>query len=334
VNVVVSEGLAAASELARVIGASDDAAAWDRAAITVRGAVLARLWDPAAGHFLTSLEDRERLSLDANVLPLSFDWLPADDAERVLAVIHARLWGPWGPLNVDRPYPRPDGPEHDGRVWPFLAYLELDARLRPGRDPKLGLELVRRTWGHMLAHEPGNTFWEWLGADGDPESPRTSLAHAWSGAVSAALTERVLGVRCVAPRNFEIAPVPGALAHARGTRPTPWGPIRLSFARDVAERRFELAVEMPAGVRVTRFLLPAAEHAVVSLEGRPLAIATDTSRVAGVAVIAERRPGLVVVEAPASTEYHFEVVERSAPPAAERESADRGLEMGHVTSLG
>lgn len=321
VNVVVSEGLGAAAELARVVGESDDAAAWERAAITVRGAVLAKLWDPAAGHFLTSLEDRERLSLDANVLPLRFDWLPTDDADRVLAVIHDRLWGAWGPLNVDRRYPAPDGPEHDRRVWPFLAALELDARLRPGRDPRLGFELVHRTWGHMLAHEPGNTFWEWIGADGDPESPRASLAHAWSGAASAALTERVLGVRCVAPRNFEIAPVLGALTHARGTRPTAWGPIRVSFGRDATERRFVLDATVPSGLRVTRFVLPAGEHSVVSLGGRALAIATDSSRVASLPVIAERRPGSVVIEAPPSLEYRFEVVERPAPPAGERESA-------------
>ncbi|MBK7974992.1 MAG: hypothetical protein IPK07_17485 [Deltaproteobacteria bacterium] len=334
VNVVTSEGLAAAADLARVVGDGASGAAWDRVAIVVRGAVLARLWDPGAGFFLTSLEDRERLSLDANVLPLWFDWLPADDADRVLEATRKRLWSPWGPLNVDRPYPRPDGPEHDGRVWPFLAYLELDARLRPGRDPALGFELVRRTWGHMLAHEPGNTFWEWIGADGDPESPRASLAHAWSGALSAALTERVLGVRCVAPRNFEIAPVLGSLTHVRGTRPSAWGPIHVSVARDAAARRFELHVTMPAGTHVTQFVLPAAEHSLVTLGGRALATATDTSRVADLPVIAQRRLGTVVVRAPAATEYRFEVVDRASPPDGERESADSGLEASRVRPLG
>ncbi len=316
VNAVLSDGLAAAAELGRAVGERERAAEWELAAIRMRGAVLARLWDPVGGRFATSTDDDGRFSLDANVLPLWLDWLPEDDGDRVLAAIERRLWLPWGPVNVDRPHARADGPEHDGRVWPFLAYFEADARLRPGRDSAAGFELLRRTWGHMLAHEPGNTFWEWIGPDGNPEIPRASLAHAWSAGVTTVLSERVLGIRAVAPRTFEVAPVVGALTQAAGVRPTTWGPIRASFRHEPRTGRLDLVVEMPAGTSVSRFLLPAREGSRVRLGGRELGVATETSRAVELPVVVERKRGYVVVEAPPSLEYRFEVrAAAGAPPA-------------------
>ncbi len=328
VNAVASDGLAAAAELARALGESGHAAEWELASIRMRGAVLSRLWDPVAGRFATSLDDRDRFSLDANVLPLWLDWLPEEDVDRVLAAIQHRLWRPWGPLNVDRAHPHASGPEHAGRVWPFLAYFEADSRLRPGRDPERGFELLRRTWGHMLAHEPGNTFWEWIGPDGNPELPRTSLAHAWSVGVTTVLSERVLGIRAVAPRTFEVAPVLGALTHVAGVRPTAWGPIRVTGRHESRSGRLDLAVEMPAGTSVSRFLLPAPESARVRLGGRELGIATETARAVELPVVVERKRGYLVIEAPPALEYRFEIrpaaggTPDSGGPEPEREAKD------------
>ncbi len=335
VNAVASDGLAAAAELARAAGENEHAAEWELESIRLRAAVLSRLWDPVAGRFATALDDRERFSLDANVLPLWLDWLPEEDVDRVLAAIQHKLWRPWGPLNVDRGDARVSGPEHAGRVWPFLAYFEADARLRPGRDPERGFELLRRTWGHMLAHEPGNTFWEWIGPDGNPELARTSLAHAWSVGVTTVLSERVLGIRAVAPRTFEVAPVLGALTHVSGVRPTAWGPIRVNARHDVESGRLDLVVEMPAGTSVSRFLLPASEAARVRLGGRELGIATETARAVELPVVVERKRGYLVIEAPPSLEYRFEIRRDGAAPPSEQQAAPGpALEASREASLG
>ncbi len=312
-NVVSGMALEAAAELATAKGRSEDAARWSVAGRRVRDAVLAQLWDEPRGLFVTSSDDRERVSADGNALALASGWLTADRRERVLAALREHLWTPWGTKNVDLPYGELAGPEHNGRVWPFLVYFEADARLQPGRDPADGFELIERTWGSMLRERgfPG-TFWEWIGPDGRPESPHVSLAHAWSAGVTALLGERVLGIRPVGPQSYEIAPVPGTLEHADGTRPTPWGPIQVNWKRDPATGRFELDASAPEEVTIQRFVVPAPDDRQrIVVDGREVLDigARKDDSYPGPAIL-ERGRGFVALHAPLGTQHHLAIEPR------------------------
>jgi alpha-L-rhamnosidase len=158
---------------------------------------------------------------------------------------------------------------------PFYAYYVLEARALAG-DHAGCLDLIRRYWGGML--EMGATsFWEhfdlaWLEGDRRPtridEWPipgrldihrdfgdhcyqgfRHSLCHAWSSGPTAWLSRRILGVTPAAPgfARAHIKPNLASLQWARGTVPTPHGPIRISHERQ-AGGRVETHLELPEGV--------------------------------------------------------------------------------------
>ena len=131
-------------------------------------------------------------------------------------------------------------------VSTFYGYYMLLAQ-----ETRPALELIRRYWGGML--DCGATsFWEdfdldWtVGAGRIDELPvpgkkdihadfgaycykglRHSLSHGWSCGPAPFLSERVLGVRFLAPggRRVSVRPDLGDLAYVRGTVPTPHGLI-------------------------------------------------------------------------------------------------------------
>jgi hypothetical protein len=119
------------------------------------------------------------------------------------------------------------------RTYPFISRFALEARFAAGDGPQAVNE-IRRTWAPMATDPdaPGTT-WEYsVGAKGlTLLGPETSLAHGWSTGALALLTNDVLGVRPVAPgfSQFQVAPMIDGLRWARGTVPTPRGPITVTW---------------------------------------------------------------------------------------------------------
>jgi hypothetical protein len=145
-------------------------------------------------------------------------------------------------------------------------YADLDAAARVGAVD-WGLAYVRRHWGQAV--QAGmTTFWEafdpaWLGDDphgvsmiGDEHAQyggyRTSLCHGWSAGPVVWLHTAVLGVRPTAPGFARImfAPHLGGLAWARGTIPTPHGPIAVALAAGDAGTKPTATLTVPPGVAV------------------------------------------------------------------------------------
>ncbi len=153
-------------------------------------------------------------------------------------------------------------------------YADLDAAGRVGQV-QWGLDYIRRHWGQAL-RGGHTTLWEafdpaWLGSP-DPHAVsmvgaeharyggyETSLCHGWSAGPAVWLHREVLGVRPAIPGNgapgfavVDFNPALGSgtrgLQWARGTIPTPRGPIRVSLDRRGAEPLAEIAV--PPGVEV------------------------------------------------------------------------------------
>lgn len=281
-----------------VAGDRGAAAALDRRAERVRGALLTRLWDPAAGAMTLNTDDPSRdHTADANAAALAFGVLDRDRARRAITYLDTHLAGPYGTLTTRRP----DNPFMTRYVSPYVMAQESLGRFRYG-DGAGALRVIRTAWGHMIRTGPG-TPWEESGADGAPSVPRpgTSLAwgghvgmaHAWSTAVPA-LSMDVLGVRPLGDgyRGWAVEPDPVDLRWAQGDVPVPSGGISVRWRRGAADDSFVLTVRAPRGTagRVAVPLLGA--DRTIAVDGR---IAWRNGRPTGDAGHGPHRVGDTVV---------------------------------------
>ncbi len=148
-------------------------------------------------------------------------------------------------------------------------YADLDAAGRVDQV-QWGLDYIRRHWGAAL-RGGHTTLWEafdpsWLGSP-DPHAVsmvgaeharyggyETSLCHGWSAGPAVWLHTEVLGVRPASPGFAAVVFNPAlgsgarSLQWARGTVPSPRGPIRVTLDRRGAEPVAEIAA--PPGVEV------------------------------------------------------------------------------------
>ncbi len=149
-------------------------------------------------------------------------------------------------------------------VSTFYGYYMLQAK------PTIpALELIRKYWGGMIDFG-ATSFWEDFNLDwtenayGIDEMPvpgkkdihgdygnycykglRHSLSHGWSSGPAPFLSERVLGVKFIAPGCLSIKPDLGDLEYARGTVPSQYGLIHVE-----ADRSGKIKTDIPAGLKV------------------------------------------------------------------------------------
>ena len=172
--------------------------------------------------------------------------------------------------NVEKFVPNPTF-----NLSPFYGYYVLEARAMAG-DHAGALDLIRRYWGGMLDFG-ATSFWEhfddaWLThqppytgvndwpVDGRPnihadtgdhcfKGFRHSLCHGWSAGPTVWLTRYVLGVTPTAPGFSRVSIKPNliGLEWARGTVPTPHGPIVVEHKRGV-DGRVETRAKLPDSV--------------------------------------------------------------------------------------
>jgi alpha-L-rhamnosidase len=100
-----------------------------------------------------------------------------------------------------------------------------------------------RSWRHML--ESGTTItWE---AWDQKYKPNQDWNHAWGAAPANLLPRFLLGAQPLAPgwRRARIRPIPGRLARAAGTIPTPRGPVQVAWTNEAV---FTLTLTVPPGM--------------------------------------------------------------------------------------
>jgi len=243
-----------ASDLAQAVGDNGREAHYRRVAQEIRAAMLARLWDEARGVFPESSGDMDHVPIDANAVAIVGGTITdGQDQKRILDYILSTMWSPWGSLTVDIPYPRTRPEYHNRRVWPWMVALEVWARFLAYSDDDgdYALTLTRRTWGHFLTHDPYSTFWEWVGPDGTPETPYTSLCHGVSAGVVPILSTYVTGIEPTSPgfRTYRILPHLGDLEWAQAVVPTPQGPLSFSIRRDGQPGRLRMTLASPPGTK-------------------------------------------------------------------------------------
>jgi len=116
---------------------------------------------------------------------------------------------------------------------PFYEFFLLEA-LQNENKVKEFIDIIRRDWGFMV--EMGATsFWEmWsCGQRGTGERLTRSHCHGWSAAPTFFLSSYILGVKPAKP-GFEkvlINPHFGDLDWARGTVPTPYGNVEVTWEK-------------------------------------------------------------------------------------------------------
>lgn len=143
-------------------------------------------------------------------------------------------------------------------ITPYYNFYVITAMAQAGHRRE-ALDWIREFWGGMV-NEGATSFWEAY----DPSWPKgnyheslqadngqgyfVSLCHGWSSGPTAWLTEQVLGIQPQAAGFSEvnIRPDLAGLEWARGTEPTPHGPIKVDLhARGDA---VDTAVDLPDGV--------------------------------------------------------------------------------------
>ena len=242
-NASLDRALVAGAELEQRVGLGRRAArAYLQEAGVIRGAMLARLWDPAAGAFIGNTDDpSHNHTQDAQVESILGGITSPTQTRQALGFIDSHLMTPFGVAigQLD------DDPYMGRYISPFISSIELLARLSAG-DTNSALNLMRRTWWQMLSRGPG-TVWESMRLDGVPKSGGISLAHGWAGGPVPALSGYVLGIRPTAPgyRHWIVAPQPGDLRFAQGQAPTPHGPIASRWRHQGGS--FKLTVVAPRG---------------------------------------------------------------------------------------
>ena len=240
------------------------ASAYLQQAGALRSAMLARLWDPQAGAFIVNTDDpRRNHTEDAQVEAILGGITSPSQSQQALRFIDSHLMTPFGVANGEFD----DDPYMSRYISPFISSTELLARLSVG-DTNGALNLMRRTWGQMLAEGPG-TVWESMRLDGLPKSGGISLAHGWAGGPVPALSGYVLGIRPTAPG---IPPL-DRRARSRATCASPRGRRRRRTARSLraggaAVGSFKLTVVAPRGTSGV-VEVPLLRHAhTVAIDGK------------------------------------------------------------------
>lgn len=156
----------------------------------------------------------------------------------------------------------------------FLGYYILKARALAG-DYEGCLKCIKEYWGGMLSLG-ATTFWEdfniaWMKDAGRIDElltegkkdvhaiyggycykgHRHSLCHGWASAVTAWLSEYVLGVQIMEPgcKKIKIEPHLGNLKWVEGSYPTPYGEVEISHKR-TTDGKIESTVKAPKEIEI------------------------------------------------------------------------------------
>ncbi|KAI2464136.1 glycoside hydrolase family 78 protein [Annulohypoxylon bovei var. microspora] len=259
--------LTRAADLASLLSKPSDASRWRDRAANVSAGVRANLWDAEAGAFYdrkcagsgcsAHAQDGNSIAILAGVTSSPANSSSSSStiqyAESALSYLENATAKPYGHAFYDAGGDEL-GEGYSERVYPFVSYFETAARFESGLADS-AVALLRATYGHMAAGDPGATMWEGVGVNGSKyEGAFTSLAHGWSTGVTPLLTTYVLGVRPLKPgfQEWTVQPLPSSdLTWAKGVVPTPYGPLSVSWERNQTDGRLMVNVTPPPGTNGT-----------------------------------------------------------------------------------
>jgi hypothetical protein len=268
-----------AAFLLRELGDTAAAARRDQAAAQLTAAAQSHLLDPASGTFGSRWQVNSMAILSGAATPSQ---LPT-------------IWSTVLTHTADATFREPP-------ITPFYNSYVLSAMAATGHRAET-LDWIRKYWGGMI-QEGATSFWEaydthWptsdphvsLQADGT-SGYFVSLAHGWSSGPTAWLMEEVLGIHPTAAgfRTATLRPDLAGLAWARGTEPTPHGPIAIDLTPK------QTIVTLPAGIELSVLVPLSPGHISILLNGKPVPpgpLTEDGTR----AIVLLTQPGTYALEA-------------------------------------
>jgi len=245
-NSVYVYSLTAAASVATAEGRPDLAKTYAGYASRTAAAINAQLFDPAAGAYRT-IAGSAAHPLDANAITVAAGIATGSRASSVLRFVHNNLATKHGDLAVDTTV----GNNVTQVISPFLADQELLAHAAV-LDDTGAMDVLRRTWGHMLTGDSTGTLWETVSPSGGLGlASYTSMSHGWATGPTTYLTNQLLGVLPTAGgfTKFSVLPHPGGVSWAEGRIPTPHGDITTMWKS--AGTRLALGVQAPTNTSYT-----------------------------------------------------------------------------------
>ncbi|HEU5396201.1 MAG TPA: alpha-L-rhamnosidase C-terminal domain-containing protein, partial [Verrucomicrobiae bacterium] len=252
VNAFYYHGLRLMTEIAAVLGRTNDAENYAARAGQVYRAYNQTFWNDAARCYVDGV-GTAHTSAHGNFFPLAFGLVPADRQGDVVAFLHSRIAA------------------NDGMPCSVYGAQYLLAALFDAGDADTAIGLLTtngpRSWLNMIQLGSTITTEAWNFQD----KPNMDWNHAWGSAPGNLIPRYILGLRPLTPGYGQILIQPqlgSTLTEAAGVIPTIRGPVSLSIRNSPGE--FRLAAEIPGNVTAT-VMLPAAglTQPVADLDGQP-----------------------------------------------------------------
>ncbi len=269
-----------AAYLLREMGDSTAASRRDEAAAQLTAAAQAHLLDAATGTFGTRWQVNSMAILSGAATSAQ---IPA-------------IWSTVLTHTADASFREPP-------ITPFFNSYVLSAMAATGHRTE-ALAWIRKYWGGMIA-EGATSFWEAYDTHWPTSNPHVSLqadgtsgyfvslAHGWSSGPTAWLMEEILGIHPTTAgfRTATLRPDLAGLAWARGTEPTPHGPIAIDL------KPAQTTVTLPSGVELSVLVPISPGHSSILLNGKPVAPGPLTEEGARATVLLTQ-PGTYTIETP------------------------------------
>ncbi|KAJ5286781.1 hypothetical protein N7478_002467 [Penicillium angulare] len=253
-NALYVHALKSAAQIANLLGHPADSSTWTSRASEVSEKLLTRNWDTAVSAFFDGGPCPNQAgdticnvhAQDGNGLAVLSGAVNASLATNLLDYYGNATSQPYGNAFYDNNLLSEGFSE---RVYAFISYFELAARLSTPGAAGSAIEEIKRLYGWMSTHDPEITFWEGIGPGGSPyEQGFTSMAHGWSTGIVPLMSNYILGVQPTGSgfKTWQICPVTdGAdLTWAKGEVGTPKGSIQVSWSKGEGET-FKMQIETP-----------------------------------------------------------------------------------------
>jgi len=256
VNTVVNayhyKALEIMSQVAEVLGKTDESNAFAKAASTLKKNFNARLLDPKRRIYVDGI-GTGHASLHANLFPLAFGLVPDKDTDEISSFIQSR-----------------------GMACSVYGSQFLLDAVYEGNNARYGLDLLNstseRSWYNMIRAGSTITMEAW----DNKYKPNQDWNHAWGAAPANIIPRKLMGIEPLEPgfRKIQIKPRPGSLRQAEIKCPTIRGDVMISFKND-PEKSFALKITIPANSTADVYLPFRSSSQKVTMNGEPASFHRD-----------------------------------------------------------
>ncbi|MCC5930970.1 MAG: alpha-L-rhamnosidase [Cyclobacteriaceae bacterium] len=221
INAFHFQSLKLMAEIAAVLGKNDDRDFLKSRAELVKSSILATFFDAGKGIFVDG-EGTDHAALHANMFPLAFGLVPAENIPTVVAYVKSKGMA----CSV------------------YGAQYLLDGLYNSG-FPEYAIGLMtsesKRSWMNMIRVGSTMTTEAW----DEHYKPNLTWNHAWGSAPANIIVRKIAGIEPLAPgfQKFRIAPQPGGLKYVELRKPSIRGGIDFKLVDE--KDTWEMEVRVP-----------------------------------------------------------------------------------------